>query len=193
MVALSEFLIVSGCFILAGVEGYMKRMIFLSIPILLTSGVLLGFWLFYGARQAPSWQPVLDDYIAYKEQALAAPVIVQAIDHATKPWDLVKDKSLIVFGNSVYYRTDVSLDQSQAGARPLPDPPVDVYCILLKVQGPPVAGAPASQLVFAGLHRDIYNADWVIHEVEGPPSSPAALQTISRVGCDAARLQIETP
>ena len=110
----------------------MKRLLLLSIPFLLTAGALAVFWFFYGIHQPQAWQPQLDKYISYKKQELSAPITVQAVDHATKPWDLIRDKSFIVYGDLAYYRTDVNYEQPQAGGIPLPDPPVEVYCILLE-------------------------------------------------------------
>jgi hypothetical protein len=48
------------------------------------------------------------------------------------------------------------------GRSPLPDPPMEAWCVPL--QGVP-PGAPG--LVIAALHRDLYTAAWVVHAPPG--------------------------
>jgi len=39
-------------------------------------------------------------------------------------------------------------------------------------------------VVFANLHMDIYNAQWIIHEGEKAPFSQAFLDHVASFGCD---------
>jgi hypothetical protein len=70
------------------------------------------------------------------------------------------------------------------GRMPLPFPPTEVWCVLLEVQ--PLAEGTAAEhaVVFVAQHRDIYNADWVVHEGETATSSPALAASLSRIGCN---------
>ncbi len=72
----------------------------------------------------------------------------------------------------------------RAGRMPLPFPPTDVWCVLLQVQ-PPTAGAEIErEMVFVAQHRDVYSADWVVHESAQAPFGPQMAESLSRIGCD---------
>ncbi len=66
----------------------------------------------------------------------------------------------------------VPIERWRGSGRPLPYPPNDVWCAKL---GSPDPDAPT--VVLAVLHQDMYNAEWVVHEVTDPA---AALRA---VGC----------
>ncbi len=168
----------------------MRRLILLLIPVLITTGLLAGFWMLYASHQPPVWQPQLDKYIAYQAKNFSSRIDVIGIDHASAPWELVDYRQIVVYGDSVYYKTDINYGQPQSGALPLPKPPVDVYCILLTIHRSGSSVTPSSRLVYAVLYQDIYNADWVIQEVEQAPSSAEVLQMVSRVGCSSEKLHI---
>jgi hypothetical protein len=59
------------------------------------------------------------------------------------------------------------------GGKPMPYPPNDLWCAQLSSSDP---GAP--KVVLAGLHQDIYNAEWIVHEVTDPKT------VLSDVGCE---------
>ena len=58
------------------------------------------------------------------------------------------------------------------GSRPMPYPPNDLWCAQLSSPDP-----TAPTVVLAGLHQDMYNAEWVVHEVTDPAT------VLPAIGC----------
>ena len=136
-------------------------------------------------------QAALDQYLAYKNVSLAEGLSVKAEAKAAKPGSLTQDVSFAVYGDSTYYQTDENYKEASGQAeattvwtkeelRPLPYPPEEVWCILLERS----AQTPGYGVAFVSLHQDIYNADWVVHEVGPDPFAPESLQVASDLGCD---------
>ncbi len=63
--------------------------------------------------------------------------------------------------------------------RPIPYPPTEVRCVLLEL-----VSEDTYFVVFANLHQDMYNAQWIIHEGEKSPFSQAFLERVASFGCD---------
>jgi hypothetical protein len=124
-------------------------------------------------------QASLDEYLA----AYASPGITRLlrVEQARTPWRFDRNMSSTVFGDSLHYQTDTS-----SSGMPLPFPPEQVWCALLE-RANGTFGLDADMpyaVVFVGLHMDLYNADWVVHEGAGDPSSPQLRETLSAIGCD---------
>jgi hypothetical protein len=164
----------------------MKRVVFLSIALILL--VVLGAVVFAKIPAKTGMPAVaqfrLDQYIAY-----AYPddnVNVGAAVRATMPGKFVREMSGGAFGDSVFYQTDMGPEGNlHGGARPLPYPPEDLWCVLLErdgTYGPRVAGS--YDVVFVALHMDIHNADWLVHR--GAETLPGQRETgiLSALGCD---------
>ena len=47
--------------------------------------------------------------------------------------------------------------------------------------------APTYGAVFVGLHQDIHNAGWVVHEVGPDLFAPESIQVASDLGCNLDR------
>ncbi len=58
-------------------------------------------------------------------------------------------------------------------SKPIPYPPNDLWCAQLSSSDP-----AAPKVVVAGLHQDIYNAEWIVHEVTDPAT------VLSKIGCE---------
>jgi len=77
------------------------------------------------------------------------------------------------------------------GRKPLPYPPDDLRCVLLQASGShnkPFDSANAGTgsqyaVVFVGLHNDLYNGAWVVHESAYHFPSPELNATLEEVGC----------
>jgi hypothetical protein len=83
------------------------------------------------------------------------------------------------FGATMHFQTDMGGAGIEAGGlSPLPFPPTDVWCVLLKGGGP-----PAGQVVFVTLHKDLYNADWIVHQGVDDASSVEAQHLLTTLGC----------
>ncbi len=138
------------------------------------------------------------NYLRYQDSYSHRAGAVQQIVHAARPWNLTPQMSKATFGNSVVYQTATNYDvpgsfglratatlwprefSSQRNAlRPLPFPPVDVWCVLLRQTD------KAQRVVFVAEHQDIYNADWILHEPNAE-SWPELNAILSSVGCDLA-------
>jgi hypothetical protein len=72
------------------------------------------------------------------------------------------------------------------GSHPIPYPPKEVWCVLLKLTPP----EDAYFIVFANLHQDMYNAQWIVHEGEKAPFSQTFLKHIADLGCDLGLTQL---
>ncbi|MGE5224612.1 MAG: hypothetical protein ACM3PY_19425 [Omnitrophica WOR_2 bacterium] len=149
----------------------MKKLFYLSIPILLT-GIFVTAWIAFDERQPPGYRSALDQYITEQEQSSQTVIRVQAVTRASKPWEFIRD------------------DNDPPSSPSLSYPPDEVWCILLKVDQNRTA---RYELVFAALHTSIYTVDWVIHPAAQPVSSPQVQQRVSGIGCDPSRLKIPAP
>jgi hypothetical protein len=88
-----------------------------------------------------------------------------------------------VFGGSAYYQTDFGpVWTERDNLLPLPYPPREMWCVLLK-DSTAANGSDATRVVFPALHMDIYNADWLVHETS--PDRDAG-QMLDAVGCALA-------
>ena len=67
------------------------------------------------------------------------------------------------FSNTPYYETTCRFNPDYAGYKPMPYPPNDLWCVKVISADP-----KAPQAIVVALHQDIYNADWVVHEMTDP-------------------------
>jgi hypothetical protein len=100
--------------------------------------------------------------------------IVQFVP-ARLPQNFRAEMSAASYGNTPYYATTHRTNPDYPGQKPLPYPPNDVWCVKLESTDP-----AAPRMVVLALHQDIYNADWVMHEVTNSETVLAA------VGCKFA-------
>lgn len=97
--------------------------------------------------------------------------IVQYVQ-ARLPQNFRAEMSKASYGNTPYYATTHRANLDYPGQKPLPYPPNDLWCVKLNSPAP-----PAPQVVLLALHQDIFNADWVMHEVTDPET------VLAKVGC----------
>jgi hypothetical protein len=97
--------------------------------------------------------------------------IVQYVQ-ARLPQNFRAEMSTASYGNTPYYITIHRANPDYPGQKPLPYPPNDLWCVKLTGTDP-----TAPQMVVLALHQDIYNADWVMHEVTDPET------VVATVGC----------
>ena len=103
-------------------------------------------------------------------------VTIQQYVQARLPQNFQAEMSKASYGNTPYYITTYRANPAYPGQKPLPYPPNDVWCVRLKS-----ANVTAPQMVIMALHQDIFNADWVMHEVIDPEAAAAA------VGCQFSK------
>jgi hypothetical protein len=135
----------------------------------------------------PDWQSQVDKYTAYMDEVLSQPMKMLKAQRARRPWDFGAQMSRAVYGDSGHYQTDYGYKQKNVGVKPLPFPPLEVWCVLLEVEHPGSLGATqagAYSVVFPALHQDLHSADWVLHEGAGDVLSQEFKESLSKIGCD---------
>ena len=146
------------------------------------------------ANLRPAHEQAVEEYVAYRRATTNQALTITQYVQARLPQNFRPDMSRASFGNATYYQTGQRYDQQSdasiwpftvtattvptltrmgyGGGKPMPYPPNDLWCAQLKSTDP-----AAPQVVVIALHQDIYNADWVMHEVSDPETVLAA------VGC----------
>jgi hypothetical protein len=163
----------------------MKRAVLLATALVLLvalGGVVLAE---LPAKPGPPDDVValLNQYLAYAYQP--GTVTVQAIDQASRPGNLSQDRGYEVFGASVIYQTDIGAPgYEEGGARPLPYPPEQAWCVLLERDGTYGPHPENSyDVVFVALHMDIHNADLMVHKGPESLSMGEVQKFLSEFGC----------
>jgi len=153
------------------------------------------------ANPRPSYLMAVEQYVTYRRSTTIPTLTIQQVVQARLPQNFRAEMSKLSFGNAAYYATDRRYDQSDdhltdvgvwpaaitativstqttgyGGGMPMPYPPNDLWCAELSSADP---GAP--KVVLAALHQDIYNAEWVVHEITDPAT------VLPAVGCQFAR------
>jgi len=157
----------------------MSRLLKIALVLLVPSALVLVVALsVYKPGPPDKVVTAVYGYLRYQESSSQQAGAVQHIVHAARPWNLTPQMSKATFGNSVVYRTTTNYDAPGGGGpRPLPFPPVDVWCVLLR------QADKAQRVVFVAEHHDLYNADWILHEPNAE-SRPELNAILSSVGCD---------
>jgi hypothetical protein len=161
----------------------MRRVVLLVISLLLLVG--LGIAVVAQTHDGDGGLPFdsrsrLDEYLA--DQFWPGAMAVQSVARAHKPWRFTEEMTSGAFGDTVHFQTTNYSDTLGA----LRFPPDEVWCVLLESKGITVEEAPPSSVVFLALHMDMYNAEWIVHEAAGRPSSPELGSILSTIDCDLA-------
>ena len=117
-------------------------------------------------------QQVVQAYVQYRGKSLSQPLVVGEYTEARLPQNFRPIMSELSYGDTPYYQTTQRTNTNYPGQKPLPYPPTDLWCVQLLTPDP-----TAPKVVLAALHQDIYNAEWIVHEVTDPETVMAA------VGC----------
>jgi hypothetical protein len=141
-------------------------------------------------------QNVVEAYLAWRNQATLADWRAAESVHAARPTRLQSAWSTLTFSSDPYYLTSADggvaapealhTDDPTAShigpsdsRRPLPYPPLEVWCVSLWS-----AAAQEAATVLVARHQDLYNSSWIVHELgaagAGEPSS-----TLRALGCAA--------
>ncbi|MGD8625260.1 MAG: hypothetical protein PVF47_08420 [Anaerolineae bacterium] len=166
----------------------MKRATLLVVPLLLLVVLLLAVVAEVPTRRGlpAGVQSSLNAYLIYV--ATRADVEVVRVERATRPWKLETSIGAI-FGYSAFYQTDIGPGGTPgSGTRPLPYPPQELWCVLLH-RKENRTGRTWRPVILIGQHADIYNADWVVHELPREISIPALVDRLSQLGCDLDLLE----
>ncbi len=146
------------------------------------------------ASPHPAYEAAAEEYVAYRRATTILTLTIKQYAQARLPQNFRSDMSKMSFGDSTYYRTDQRYAEhanmsiwpltltlttvptltrtDYLPSRPMPYPPNDLWCAQLSSPDP-----AAPKVVVVGLHQDIYNAEWIVHEVSDPET------VLSTVGC----------
>jgi hypothetical protein len=170
----------------------LKVFLALSLPVLAVLVVLLNT----RSEQPDLRQQAVLSYVFFKHTTMTQPLAIGQYAQASMPQNFRAALSQDSFGNATYYQTAHRYDQtaqpnltfpltatmpptltrsSYLSGMPIPYPPTDLWCVQLFSPDP-----AAPKVVLAALHQDIYNAEWIVHEV----SDPAAV--LPAIGCKFA-------
>ncbi len=184
----------------------------LVVTAALIAGLLLALARSPG-RNPATWENVTDGYIRHRGANLERLIVIEQAVRARRPSNFTSDMNFHTYSDaSPHYAVDETagsdkstrsvlyslidltpeptlLTQSNTPytatsggfrtSRPIPYPPTEVWCVLLKL-----AAEDTYFVVFANLHMDMYNAQWIIHEGEKAPFTQGFLERIASFGCD---------
>lgn len=154
----------------------MKKRVLIFIPILVVL-VLVVTLLLLNNRQTPAWKAKLNQYLSYLRETGKSSYLVLSTAYASQPANFTPAMSAESYSDSVIFQTTHNTNaQYSSGLEPMPYPPDEVVCVLLKDGG-------QQQLVYIALHNSLYNADWIVHISPDPWGSFALQSNLDRLGC----------
>lgn len=131
------------------------------------------------AHRTPDWQMALNQYIAQGTLS-GRPAYMLQVVRAAHPEQFAPDMGYPVS------------DDWQWQIERLPQPPHELYCVLLRQPGAPApgpAGDAPSQIVYVGYLSDaLYRTGWVVYAGPRSPFPPELLGELAALGCDLERL-----
>jgi hypothetical protein len=179
----------------------MRKIAIISIP--LAVAILLGITLIaINSNRSPDWKGDLTRYLQYKNSNIHAEYEIMSTVKARTPWNFTAEMSRGSFGESMYYQTDIrySMDtpdhetdsilpktSPKGDLMDLPFPPVEVWCVFLKMEDKRGDDLPAEEslsIVLVALHQDLYNSDFIIHEIEMTTQTKTPGEVVKTIGCE---------
>ena len=176
----------------------MRRLLIAGI-VLLPAVLLVAVFARPVSVSGPPFQvtSAIADYVQYRASHSLPTSGIQRIVPASRPGYFTPQMSRATFGNSVYFQTDHRPTVRRipatatpwmgegwsASGKPLPFPPVALWCVRLK----PAQGL-SLDIVYVAQHEDDYKVEWIVHEpiAETVHELEANLATL---GCD----EVESP
>jgi hypothetical protein len=154
----------------------MKKRLFIIIPTIAVLAILVAL-LMINNQQTPAWKTRLNQYLAYLHvEGEPSYQLVSAVQ-AARPRNFISSMSAGDYSDSLIFLTDFSSQANYStGLEPIPFPPDDIWCALIKNGG-------HQQVVYVALHNSLYNADWIVHESPDPWGSPSLNSTLDSIGC----------
>lgn len=174
----------------------LRIVLVLSLPLIAIAALVISS---NQANPLPSHEAAAGKYVAYRRSTTLPTLFIKQYTQARLPQNFRPDMSKTSFGNATYYGTNVRYAEktdtgvTSVGAvtlamttvptrttsmgyggssKPIPFPPNDLWCARLSSPDP-----AAPTVILIALHQDIYNAEWIVHEVTDPEAVLAA------VGC----------
>ena len=169
--------------------------------LLLAMGIIVVLLFVHSQNLPDGAQAAVNAYIQYRQPSISLETLaIGQTAYAGNPSQFDAQMSGASFGESRFYRTtytyqnepavdvtyaSTSSSQNDAlalsdslkvtayrknGTVPIPFPPVELWCVVLNEAAKPPSVA------FVALHRDLYYAEWLVHE----PSSYADIGELNR-------------
>ncbi len=178
----------------------MRKTIAIIIPLYVTV-FFVGALVVAQISRGPGWQDALNSYLAYKKQISSGTYALQYITRARKPWNFSEDMSDLAFGESSYdqlitwnsnraydnnLRSILTEVQTSSIIGSITYPPKEAWCAWLSLTNTTynIPGRKAlSSVIFIALHEDLYNAEYIIHEVNTQSSDQLLMDRLTKIGC----------
>lgn len=167
----------------------------LSLPVIAIVALVISN---NRVNPSPPYASAVQAYAMHQRLTLSRPLTITQYTQARLPQNFQASMSRASFGESVYYRTTNRYyradESSWAGlgrptktpsnyltydhrpTMPIPYPPNDLWCVQLNSPNPAVPKA-----ILVALHQDIYNAEWIVHEMTDPDT------VLAVVGCQFSK------
>jgi hypothetical protein len=140
------------------------------------------------------WRSAVRKYIDYQARTTGITLEVAAAAQAALPWEFRHEMSSLSFGPGLVFQVDIPYGAYSDG-KALPMPPVELWCVRLKVKGEPEGVRVRNGLVLVAKHQDLYSAEWITHlpPNEGPALSPvegaqSLAEILATIGCQKGML-----
>jgi hypothetical protein len=166
-----------------------KKTPLVVIPII---GLILGVVIiaFDKINQPANWENLVDSYLTYKNTTRYNELSISKIDEAQKPWNFKSYMSALSYSDSINFQVDIRNDFYQNGTDPskyppLPYPPNKLWCIRLNNRQTSINDDDTSlpNIIVVALHSDLYNADYVIHEMTRLSQNIELNSNLNQIGC----------
>lgn len=154
----------------------MRKPFLLTLPLFVI--IVLAVTLLLLNRRIPAWHESLDQYLVYSMMQAGEPLYtVEASSAARQPAYFLPGMSSASFSDGAIFATTLSSSSGQdLGGEPIPFPPDQVECVLLK-------SGVQHKLVYIALHSNMYNADWIVHLSPYNWGSPEQKSALNSLGC----------
>jgi hypothetical protein len=151
----------------------MNSLVKIGLAVLLPAVTVVAVLLVNNRPEQPDpRQQEVQTYLHCRSAAYSQTLQIGEWVQARLPQKFQADMSKASFSDTPYYETDCRFNPDYAGYKPMPYPPNDLWCVKVISADP-----QAPTAIVVALHQDIYNADWVVHEVTDPAS------VLPAVGC----------
>ena len=151
----------------------MNSLVKIGLAVLLPVMAVAAVWQANNRPDQPDARhQEVQTYLYCRSRTYSATLQIGEYVQARLPQNFTVDMSKASFSNTPYYETDCRFNPDYAGYKPMPYPPNDLWCIKVSSADP-----KAPRVIVVALHQDIYNADWVVHEVTDPEA------VLGAVGC----------
>jgi len=171
----------------------MRKLLSIGFSLLIPVLAVIS-WARLQPRSSYPWQELMDAYLNFQVEHNGLVFEVMEADQAQNPW-LFRDASTLQsyaylssynttelatshFGSSLSlsYFPSVMIGDGRA---PIPYPVQELWCVLLQTREKPLH----TTVVYMGLHKDLYNAGWIIHEEDPDLFAADAIRKANTFGC----------